>query len=39
VAAKFRERLAVTKGTTQKFHGERFYLRKLMSRSLGNNIR
>ena len=29
VVAKFRERLAVTKQTAQKFDGERFNLRKL----------
>jgi hypothetical protein len=29
VAAKVRERLAVNKQATQKFDGERFYLKKL----------
>jgi len=38
VVAKVRERLAVSKQAAQKFDGERFNLRKIMSRTLGNSI-
>jgi hypothetical protein len=39
VAAKVRERLAISKQSAQNFDVERFNLRKLSDWSLGNNIR
>jgi len=38
VVANVRERLAVSKRATQKFHVERFNFRKLMSWRSGNSI-
>ena len=39
VVTKVKERLAVNKQAAQRFDGERFNLRKLMSWRLGNSIR